>query len=147
MSSNDILKSYQRSLRDYKNRHVIISAATPLELSKRDGIKDVIYALKIGTSDVESYYEDNRAEDEKHIIDVTCFVETTDTHTDRDFKYALLLDMADEVRGWVKNLDNATISTDIYYTKFIGVINTVDDQPGFYAQVIRLEFNANQQTK
>lgn len=147
MSSNDILINYRDSLRDYKERHAIISAATPLELSKRDGIKEAIYALKIGNSNVPSYYEDNRAQDESHTFDVTIFVETTDTHTDRDYKYQLMLDMVDEVRGWVKNLDNSTISDDIYYTKFMGVINTIDDRPGFYAQTVRLEYNANQQTK
>lgn len=147
MSSNDILIAYRDSLRDYNGRHAIISAATPLELSKRDGIKEAIYAIKIGNSDVESYYEDNRVLDEETTMDITVFVETTDMHTDRDYKYNLMLDMADEIRGWAKSLDNSAISTDICYTKYIGVINTIDDRPGFYAQTIRLEYNANQQTK
>lgn len=147
MSSFTLINKYLESLKDYSNRHGIISAATPLELSKRDGIKDEIFALKVGTSAVDGYYEDNRVEREVQNMDITCFVETTDTHTDRDYKYTLMLNMADEIRGWVKTLDNSTISTDVFYTKYIGVINTVDDRPGFYAQVIRLEFNANQQTQ
>lgn len=147
MSSNDILKAYEKSLKAYNNRHVIVSAATPLELSKRDGIKEAIYAIKQGNSSVPTYYEDNRAEDETPTMDITVFVETTDTHSDRDYKYKLMNDMSDEIRGWVKKLDNSTISNDIYYTKYIGVINTIDDRPGFYSQTIRLEYNANQQTK
>lgn len=147
MGSNEILQSYASSLKAYNDRHVIVSAATPLELSKRDGIKESIYAIKQGNSSVPSYYEDNRVLDETPVMDITVFVETTDTHTDRDYKYKLMLDMADELRGWVKDLDNSTISDDIFYTKFIGVINTIDDRPGFYAQTIRIEYNANQQTK
>lgn len=147
MSSNSILTAYRDSLKTYKDRHAIISAATPLELSKRDGIKEAIYAIKQGNSSVPSYYDDNRVLDETPILDVTVFVETTDTHTDRDYKYQLMNDMSDEVRGWVKALDNSTISNDINYTKYIGVINTIDDRPGFYAQTIRLEYNANQQTQ
>lgn len=139
--------AYRDSLKDYNGRHAMVSAATPLELSKRDGVKEAIYAIKMGNSTVESYYEDNRVEDEKPIMDVTVFVETTDTHTDRDYKYQLMNDMGDELRGWVKDLDNSTISEDIYYTKYIGVINTIDDRQGFYSQTIRLEYNANQQTK
>ena len=147
MSSNSIIEKYKCSLIDYSDRHAIISAATPLELSKRDGIKGEIFAIKQGNSTVPSYYEDNRVLDETPTMDITCFVETLDTHTDRDLKYKVMLDMADEIRGWVKNLVNSTISTDIFYTKFIGVINTIDDRQGFYAQVIRLEYNTNQQTK
>lgn len=137
-----VLKGYRDSLKVYTGRHAIISAATPLELSKRDGIKEAIFALKAGNSQVDGYYEDERAEREIHTLDITCFVETTDTHTDRDYKYTLMVSMADEVRAWVKGLTQ--ISEDIYYTKFIGVINTVDDRPGFYAQVLRLEFNIKQ---
>lgn len=140
----DVLKGYRDSLKAYSGRHAIISAATPLELSKRDGIKEAIFALKAGNSKVDGYYEDERAEREIHTLDITCFVETTDTHTDRDYKYTLMVSMADEVRAWVKALDNSAISEDIYFTKFIGVINTVDDRPGFYAQVLRIEFNIKQ---
>lgn len=147
MSSNDILSKYKSSLSAYNNRHVIVSAATPLELSKRDGIKEAIYAIKQGNSTVPTYYGDNRADEETPVLDVTVFVETTDTHTDRDYKYKLMNDMADEVRGWVHTLDNSTISADVHYTKFIGVINTIDDRPGFYSQTIRLEYNTNQQTQ
>lgn len=147
MSSNDILIAYRDSLKEYNDRHAIVSAATPLELSKRDGIKEAIYAIKQGNSTVETYYEDNRVEDEKPVLDITVFVETTDTHTDRDYKYLLMNDMADELRGWVRGLDNSSISGDIWYTKFIGVINTIDDRPGFYSQTIRLEYNINQQTR
>lgn len=147
MGSNTTLKAYRDSLRAYNNRHAIISAATPLELSKRDGIKEAIYAIKQGNSSVPAYYEDNRAQDEIFTMDVTVFVETTDTHTDRDYKYKLMLDMADELRGWAFGLDNSAINSNIYYTKYIGVINTIDDRPGFYAQTIRLEYNLNQQTQ
>lgn len=147
MSSNTILQAYRDSLADYNQRDTIISAATPLELSKRDGIRDAVYAIKQTDSSVDAYYEDNRVEEEKPTFDVTVFVETTDTHTDRDYKYKLMLDMADELRGWVKTLDNSAISQDIYYTKYIGVISTIDDQPGFYSQTIRLEYYAKQQTQ
>lgn len=144
---NSILKKYTASLDDYANHPAMISAATPLELSKRDGIYEMVYAMKLGSSSADGYYEDNRVEREVFTMDVTSFVETKDTHTDRDNKYKLMLDMTDKVRGWVKQLDNSTIDSDILYTKYIGVINVVDDQPGFYAMVQRLEFNVNQQTQ
>lgn len=142
---NDILKAYRDSLRVYADKHAIISAATPLELSKRDGIKESIFAIKLGNSTSDGYYEDNRVEREIFTMDIMSFVETKDTHTDRDYKYKLMLDMTDQVRGWVKTLDNSTIDADILYTKYIGVINTVDDRPGFYAMTQRIEFNTNQQ--
>lgn len=145
MSSNSILMNYKNSIASYKGRNVIISAATPLELSKRDGIKEAIYAIKQGNSSVPAYYEDYRVLEETPTIDITVYVETTDTHTDRDYKYQLMNDMSDEIRGWAKGLDNNTIG--VNYTKFIGIINTVDDRPGFYAQTIRLQYNTNQQTQ
>lgn len=147
MSSYSVLEKYANSLKDYSGKHVLVSAATPLELSKRDGIKEVIYAIKQGNSSVPAYYEDNRVLDETITLDITIFVETIDTHTDRDYKYKLMNDMGDEIRGWVKALDNSTISNDINYTKFMGVISTLDDMQGFYAQIIRLEYNTNQQTQ
>ncbi len=145
MSSNSILKSYETSLRDYSDRQVIVSAATPLELSKRDGIKYATFAIKIGNSDVPAYYEDNRALDEAQFMDITSFVDTSGSHTERDNRYQLMLDMTDQVRGWARTLDNVTISGDIHWTKYIGVVNTIDDQQGFYAMIQRLQFEADQQ--
>ncbi len=145
MSSNSIIKAYKDSLAEYASRQAIISAATPLELSKRDGIKYATYALKIGTSGVDSYYEDNRVEDEHQFIDIMSFVDTSGSHTERDNRYKTMLDMTDQVRGWVKALDNATISSDIYWTKYMGVINIVDDQQGFYAMIQRIQFECDQQ--
>jgi len=145
MSSNLILTKYRDSLRNYADRQVIISAATPLELSKRDGIKYNTFALKIGNSTVPSYYEDNRVVDEAQFLDITSFVDVSGSHTERDNRYQTMLDMTDQVRAWVFNLVNSEISSDIYYTKYIGVINTIDDQPGFYAMIQRIQFEASQQ--
>ncbi len=144
MSSNSILTAYRDSLKAYSGRQAIISAATPLELSKRDGIKYSIFAIKVGTSSVPSYYEDNRAIDEDQFMDIMSFVDVSGSHTERDNRYNLMLDMTDEVRDWAKQLDNSTISDDIHWTKYMGVINTVDDQQGFYAMTQRIQFEFQQ---
>ena len=145
MSSNSILTAYKNSLKSYADRQAIISAATPLELSKRDGIKYATYAIKAGTSDVPAYYEDNRALDEAQFMDITSFVDVSGSHTERDNRYQLMLDMTDQVRAWVAQLDNSTIDADIHWTKYMGVINTIDDQPGFYAMIQRVQFECDQQ--
>ena len=144
MSSNTILKAYKDSLKAYSDRQVIISAATPLELSKRDGIKYSIFAIKAGTSNVPAYYEDNRALDEAQFMDIMSFVDTSGSHTERDNRYKLMLDMTDQVRDWVHQLDNSTISDDIHWTKYIGITNTIDDQQGFYAMIQRIQFEYKQ---
>jgi hypothetical protein len=144
MTSNTLLQAFLDSLVAYSEEPAIISAATALELSKRDGIKYNTYAIKVGTSIATDYEEDWRAEYEAQNLDIMCFVETSDTHTDRDLKYKLMLDMADKVRGWCKNLVNSDIDEELYYTKFIGVINTIDDQTGFYAQTVRIEYCVKQ---
>jgi len=145
MSSNSILQAYKTSLKDYTDRQVIISAATPLEFSRRDGTLYDTFTLKVGNSSVDTYYEDNRAEDERQFLDIMSFVETAGTHTERDNKYKVMLDMTDQVRAWIKNLDNATIDNNLYFTRYVGIINTVDDQDGFYAMIQRIEFECKQQ--
>lgn len=138
MSRYSIIQAYKDSLATATSRQVIVSAATPLELSKRDGFKNEVFAIKMGNSSAEVYEEDYRAVYERPTMDITCFVETSDSHTVRDIKYELMLKMADEVVDWILKINNSDIG--VVYSKYMGVINTVDDQPGFYSQTIRIEY-------
>jgi len=139
--TNDILNAYETSLAAETGRQTIISAATPLELSKRSGVRREIFALKITKSSVATYTEAWRATDERPFFEIMCFVGTSDSHTDRDNKYKLLLDMCDEVKDWALGIANENIG--VNFTKYLGAVNTVDDQPGFYARTLRLQFEQN----
>lgn len=138
MATNTILKKYRDSLKAYSGYGAIISAATPLEFSRRDGVKNSTYLIKIGNSNVPIYEEDERARDEEQFLDITSFVETKDMHSSRDVSYELLLEMKDKLREWVNAIVNSEIADNVVYTKYQGVINVIDDQQGFYSLTQRI---------
>lgn len=140
MNTNTIITAYSTSLASSSGENVIITSATPQELSEREGIDKKIYAIRTKTSRVTAYKEAWRAASEVQMLEIMTFVKTLDTHTDRDNAHKAMTDMKDAVTSWLLALDNSTISSDIEYTKYLGVHNVVDDKPGYYSLTQRMEF-------
>lgn len=146
MISRQILTAFSESLANFSGRSTIISASTPLELSKRSGIDQSIYALKLGSSSVDTYIEDYRPINEIQRLDITSFVKTLDGHKDRDVKYSLLMDMRDDVFYWAVTMVNSELNASLNMTRYIGVVNVVDDREGYYAMTQRVEFEVEDNT-